>query len=105
VIWLEPWHSIADKPFRAANLKRELEREVASGHPLFGVPAEPIGYRSDCDDIAFRLLDGSDRIAVVHLTYSSNWPAASYPRTKIYDTMERWIGECMQPDHEVYADG
>jgi hypothetical protein len=104
MIWLEPWYSVADKPAEAAGMSRELQAELALGHPLFGVPVETLGRRCDCDDVAYRLLDGSGRIAVVHLTYNHNAPAPlSDPWTTFYETLERWIGECMLPDHQEYA--
>ena len=53
-------------------LARELHSELCSEHVLFNIPAVAIGGRQDCDDVLFRLLDGSGRLAVVHLTYAQH---------------------------------
>ena len=101
--WLEPWYSVADEPAESAGMKRELEQELAPGHPLFGVPVETMGRC--CDDVVFRLLDGSGRIAVVHLTWNHNAPdPSSDPATAIFESEDRWIAECMRPDHKEYTD-
>jgi hypothetical protein len=103
--WLEPWYSIADQRDQADGMARELQRELALGHPLFGVPVEAVGRRCDCDDVVFRLLDGSGRFAVVHLTWIHSPPdRPPYPWTTIFESCDKWIAECMLSDHKQYTE-
>jgi hypothetical protein len=105
MIWLEPWHSVAEKPAESASMERELEHELAPGHPLFGVLVETFGRRYDRDDVVYRLLDGSGRIAVVHLTWTRSPPdRPPWPSTTFYDTQDLWIAECMRPVHQEFAE-
>jgi hypothetical protein len=77
----EEWQSVAEGA--AANLTAELARELPPGHPLCGVPVAAIAYRNP-DDVLFRLLDGSGRLAVVQLTWSRGLESLPRPFTKIY---------------------
>lgn len=71
--WLDPWwHVAAERPDLATAYEWELRAEVGVGHPLFGVAVAALGKRDGSDDVLFRVLDGSERLAVVHLT----WPDA-----------------------------
>lgn len=99
--WLEPWYSIADIPDEANGMARRLKCELAVGHELFGVPVEAVGRRCDCDDVVFRLLDGSGRFAVVHLTWIQNPPEQPpFPWTTMYESCDHWIAECMIADNK-----
>lgn len=74
--------------------KKELKREINKNHILHGTKLKEIARREDCDDVLFLLLDGSNRYAVVHLTWSGkkeNNPC--YPRTKIYDNLVDLLNE------------
>jgi hypothetical protein len=103
--WLEPWCSVADKRDLADGLVRELQRELATDHPLFGLPVEAVGRRCDCDDVAFRLLDGSGRFAVVHLTWIRNPPdRPPFPWTTIFESCDQWIAERMLSDDKEYME-
>lgn len=74
VEWLEPWHPVAENPVQVAGIERELARELAAEHPLFGLPMRALARRQDCDDVLFAVEDGSGRVAVVHL------PSARHPK-------------------------
>jgi hypothetical protein len=82
------------KPVEAQRqaLQVELQREVGPGHELFGVPVTAVGRREDCDDVLFELRDGTNRIAVVHLTWRGSlekdpiWPA-----TLLFSNFRAWI--------------
>lgn len=102
--WLHPWHAVADLgPEFAAMFEEVLRREVAPGHPLHGVPAEAVGKRDPSDDVLFRLLDGSGRVAVVHLTWTRSPPERPpWPGTLLFDSAEAWAEEYMRPDHEEF---
>ncbi len=86
----------------AAGLEHELRREVGVGHPLHGVPFAAIGITGS-DDVLVHLLDGSDRVAVVHLTWAQSIPEPlPWPMTDIYRSLAKWAEEGMRSDHEDY---
>jgi hypothetical protein len=64
----EPWYS----PHNPTSLEEQLQRELPPGHALVGIPIRAIAQRVDCDDVLLQLGDGSDRVAIVHLTFSIN---------------------------------
>jgi hypothetical protein len=68
VTFPEPWYPIIDVT-AARTLADELARELGEGHLLFDVAVEAVARRADRDDVLFRLLDGSGRLALVHLTW------------------------------------
>lgn len=99
-----PWHSIVDDPAQPAELARELVRELAPGHPLYGLSFQAMARRQDSDDVLFCLLDGTYRVAVVHLTWISNPPdRPPWPSSQIYEDLDCWVQECMLPDHAEFA--
>jgi hypothetical protein len=100
--WLEPWRPVDDRG-EAAALEAELTRELSSGNPLYGLPVAAVGRRADCDDVLFRLLDGTGRYAVVHLTWSRHAERASWPTTTMYESRENWSAKGMKVDHEAYT--
>ncbi|NFG42065.1 hypothetical protein FC789_12880 [Clostridium botulinum] len=74
--------------------KSELIKEVNKNHILYGIEVKEIARREDCDDILFLLLDGSDRYAIVHLTWSGKREdIKNYPRTRLYNNIEELIKE------------
>jgi hypothetical protein len=99
--WLLPWDNVADDAQQVAGMQRELQREVTSGHPLFGLPVRTLGRRQDCDDVLFAIEDGSERVAVVHLTYTRNPPdQPPFPWTVVYKDLLTWAAEGMRADHQ-----
>jgi hypothetical protein len=104
VLWLEPWCDIADLgPERAASFEQVVAREVAPGHPLYGVPVVAVGQRGGTDDVLFRLGDGSGRVAVVHLTWTRSPPERPpWPATEVYASADVFAEERMRPDHEEF---
>jgi hypothetical protein len=101
--WLEPWWPTdqLDEHFHDT-FRRQLEREVSPGHCLHQVPVRLLA-RGSGDDALFRLLDGSDRVAGVHLTWSSAAQSPPWPRTVIYPTLEEWSAQVMIPEHREWA--
>jgi hypothetical protein len=70
---------------------------------IFGIPAEAIGRQRGCDDVLFRLLDGSGRVAVVHLTWTCSPPEhPPWPETSVYPTLESWAATRMRADHREF---
>jgi hypothetical protein len=94
--FLEPWKAVNDQSHGVA----ELNREISAGHVLTGVPFESIGFRQDCDDVAFRLLDGSGRIAVVHLTFQIEHDP-KWPFTELFASLEEFVTR-IQADHDEF---
>ena len=98
--WLEPWRPVNP----SEDLVRELLKELAPGHVLFGKSLTTIGRRDDCDDALFRLDDGTGRVAGVHLTWSGK--AESFencPATTIYETFEHWANTAMLSNNQEFS--
>ena len=53
----------------ARGLHAELQRELSTGHLLFGRSVETFAYRRDQDDVLFRHQDEPDRFTIIHLTW------------------------------------
>jgi hypothetical protein len=62
----EPWSRL--EPGQATGLEREAAREIGPGHELSGHRLTAIARCGGCDDVAFRVDDGT--FAIVHLTYT-----------------------------------
>ena len=102
MLWLDPWCDVTDLGAEfAAAFERVLTREVAPGHPLYGIPVAAIGKHDGSDDVLFRLLDGSERVAVVHLTWTQSPPERPpWPTAELFANLEAFAEERMRPDHE-----
>jgi hypothetical protein len=97
--WLLPWHPVADNAAQVAGIERELQRELSTGHPLFGLAVKSLARRQDCDDVLFALEDGTGRVAVVHLTWTQSPPERPpWPRTTLFPSFENWAYEGMGSD-------
>lgn len=83
--------------------RTQLEREIASGHVLYGIPTRLIA-RGNGDDALFTLLDGSNRVALVHLTWSSGAQTPPWPATTLFASLEQWVAEVMEPEHPQWLD-
>ena len=104
VEWRVPWHPVAIDSNQVAGMENELRRELSVGHPLFGLPVRTLGRRQDCDDVLFAIEDGSGRVAVVHLTWTSCPPERPpLPGTSILPNLEAWAVEGMQADAEEFG--
>jgi hypothetical protein len=102
--WLEPWYSIADDPRQVEAMGRELRRELGLEHPLAGLPVLALARRQDCDDVLFHLLDGSGRVAAVHLTWTQSVPERPpLPGTALYSSFALWVEEGMKEDHAEFV--
>ncbi|MFZ1008073.1 MAG: hypothetical protein WAN65_14630 [Candidatus Sulfotelmatobacter sp.] len=100
--WLEPWHPVADDPAQVGGMERELARELAAAHPLFGLPMRTLGRRQDCDDVLFAVEDGSGRVAVVHLTWARHPEPAPWPSAVVYPSLVAWAAQGMRADAEEF---
>jgi len=105
VVWLEPWADTDQLDARYhESLRKQLEREVAPGHVMYGVPTKLIA-RGNGDDALFQILDGSGRVAEVHLTWSSKQERLPWPDTAIYANLEEWAQKRMRLEHEEWLAG
>lgn len=100
--WLEPWWHAPKSPDLAA-YERELAAELGRGHPLYGVPLTALGKHDGSDDVLFRLLDGSGRVAVVHLTWARHPEPPPWPGFELFPSLEAFAAERMRPDHEGFV--
>lgn len=97
---MEPWLPPSDP----AALTKEFQREVRRDGLLHGIDLNAIAVRCETDDVLFQVLDGTDRVAVVHLTWSGKTDTRpGWPWTRIYESVAAWRTECMIPDHEDYT--
>jgi hypothetical protein len=90
VEWPHPFSPIEypeDKPAFEAKLRRE----VKPGHPLYGVPVAAVARRYDQDDVLFELLDGSGRVAEVHLTWAGDQEKPPWPDARLFDSLTEWV--------------
>jgi hypothetical protein len=85
----EEWQPTAEGT--AANLTAELARERPVGHPLSGVSVAAVALGPEPDDVLFRILDGSGRLAVVHLTWRRGIESLPWPFTTLYDDEAAWL--------------
>jgi hypothetical protein len=99
--WLEPWCDVRDLgPEFATTFELVLTREVGPGHPLHGISVAAIAKRDGTDDVLFKLLDGSERVAVVHLTWTQSPPETPpWPITELFQSLDAFSSKQMLPDH------
>ena len=64
--YLEPWYAIPNPK----HIENQLSSELPRKHILSGIRVTALAQRQDCDDFLFSLHDGTNRVAVVHLTFS-----------------------------------
>jgi hypothetical protein len=97
--WLEPWWSIASLPQDfGERIIQQLTLEVPSGHVMFGLPVKLIA-RGNGDDALFEILEGTSRIADVHMTWSKGTQRLPWPITTIYASLAEWAATDMITDH------
>jgi hypothetical protein len=97
--WLEPWQRVAAG--QASQLQATLQRQLVSGHVLFGRGAQAIA-RSDDDQVLY-LLQDPQQLAVVHLS-SARSKTPDQPHSMLFDSVAEFVEGCMRPDHEELTD-
>lgn len=103
--FLDPWWSTAGKDARFHDtFHDQLRREVPPGHVMYGVPARMIARHDASDDTLFELLDGSGRVAVVHLTWAKRRERLPWPGTDVYPSLRAFAEERMLPEHRAYRE-
>lgn len=101
--WLDPWSPVesTNEAYRE-KFMRQLATEVSCGHPMYKLPVQLIG-RGNSDDCLFAILDGTNRVAVVHLVWQGP-QKPPWPDTTIYKKFETWRDEHMLPEHKEWTD-
>ena len=100
--FIEPWFPIEEYPeSNKGAMEEEAEKEIATGHPLYGKKLHAIARREDKDDVLFRV-GTQDKVAVLHLTWSGHAEAEGYPCTAIYESLSMFISTRMKEDVESY---
>ncbi|MBI4527196.1 MAG: hypothetical protein HY695_25670 [Deltaproteobacteria bacterium] len=83
-----------------------MQREVGPRHPLYGKSVSAIGRRFDRDDYLYKLLDGSGRVAVVHLTWHGETERDPIgPATEIFESFDEWVEKGMETDNAEWSAG
>jgi hypothetical protein len=86
-------------------MAQELQRELSAGHPLFGMRVKTLARRQDCDGVLFALQDGTERVAVVHLTWTQSPPERlPWPVTTMFPNLETWAAEGMRSDAAEFGE-
>lgn len=103
--WLDPWWSTAEQAesFHAA-FEAQLRLELCEDDPVYGVPAKIIG-RGNGDDALFELLDGSGRVAFVHLQWGKlpgRIGDEFRTRSRVYASVEAFRLQHMIPEHHEW---
>ena len=100
--WREPWVEVTDGSLRR-NLERELQRELAPAHRLFGHSAEAVARRIDQDDVLFSINKGRE-FAVVHLTWTTSPPdSPPWPSARVFANADEFVQRCLIPDHADFV--
>ena len=86
--WPNGWLPIAASEGRG--LEAELHRELTPQHPLCGIPAAAVARRLDRDEVLFEHLDGSGRVAEMHLTWTGAPEQPPWPMTRTFDSIAVW---------------
>jgi hypothetical protein len=98
--WLEPWWSVDKMPAEARDgYVRQLKRELSSMHPMYEMQTRLIGKKNDNDDALFEILDGTGRVAVVHLTWATQEVKYPWPSTTFFSSLDEFVEKRMKEDH------
>ena len=102
--WLAPWEPIHDWPLnQRKQSEAQLSVEAGSNHPLYQIPVTLVGVRRDCDDVLFHLNDGTERFAVVHLTWRQSQEPMPWPETQMFASIDEFATDRMRMDHDEWT--
>jgi tetratricopeptide (TPR) repeat protein len=101
--FLDPWFSTDEETegYHDGFLNR-LQAAVGPEHVLYGLPMRLRGHSSRLSNTLFEILDGTGRLAVVHLTRTEAREPPPSPKTTIYPNFEAFKSETMVPQHRDY---
>jgi len=101
--WLEPWCSVESLGSEFCDrFRKQFEREVPPGHELYGLPVKLVA-RGNGDDCLFQILDGTKRVAEVHLTWSKGPERLPWPAHAVYPDIDTWVVQSMIPEHQEWS--
>lgn len=101
--WLEPWSSTeGSEESYLRTFAEQLARETSPGHELHGLQVRLVG-RGNGDDALFELLDGTGRVAEVHLVWQGR-QKPPWPSSTIFSSLEQWRVMRMLPEHQEWVD-
>jgi hypothetical protein len=105
VEWLYPWWSTAEQTERFhETFAAQLKLEICADDPIYRIPARVIG-RGQGDDAVFQLLDGTGRVAFVHLQWGKLPGSVGdefRTRSTLYASLEAFFQQHILPEHEDY---
>jgi hypothetical protein len=100
--WLAPWWSTAEQTEHfQTTFEAQLRLELCEDDPAYGVPAKIIG-RGEGDDALFQLLDGTGRVAFVHLRWQTGPSRIDdnfRTRSRVYASLEEFVQQHLLPEH------
>lgn len=106
--WLDPWWSTAEQSESfLKTFESQLRIEICADDPIYGIPAKIIG-RGNGDDALFQLLDGSGRVAFIHLQWGKIPRCIDdkfRARTFVYESLEAFFAQHMVPEHREWLAG
>ena len=95
--FLHTWWSVVDKDISFKDsFINELKKELAISHPLHSLEVDLLA-RCNGDDCLF-LLEDSNQVCVVHLTWKQATEIPPYPLTHIYESLDYWYETDYIPD-------
>jgi hypothetical protein len=98
MLFLKPWVALAADSRFAKFFEDEFVRELAPCHSLYGRRICTVAKNSTCDDVLFRLEDGT--FIEVHLTFTKTPPEGSdCPRYRRFENLADWMIGSMVPQH------
>jgi len=98
ILFLEPWVALRADSESAKFFEHEVARELAPSHSLYGRRLRTVAKNSACDDLLFRLDDGT--YAEVHLTFTRTPPERpGWPRYRAFENLADWMVASMRPEH------
>lgn len=85
---INPWHLIDIDKQDVFNI--ELSKELYPSHILYNSKLNAIAKNSSNDDVLYAFVDGTFRVADVHLSWKQNVEVFPYPVSIIYCSFEKW---------------
>ena len=98
--WEDPWQPINEP---SPHLINELEKELASDHPLYKKKVKPVALGWSGDDVLFEIED-SGEYAVVHLTWSGKVEPSGFPDSEFFRDWDDFFERRLKPDSIEYVD-
>jgi hypothetical protein len=97
--FLEPWYFVVSD----GSLEKELSNEVGHEHILYGRELVAVARKDGYDDVLFYFKYEPNSLAMVHITWKGKQEfEPHWPRTKVFDSWDEWMSQCMIPDNEEY---